>query len=89
MKIKTMTEGTPWKHILSFALSVLAGSLLQQLYSTVDTIVVGRYSGEAALSAGNGVIVAQQFGSKNEKASEITLPQVFCLCWVWAYCLRL
>ena len=46
-----MTAGAPWKHILRFALPVLAGSLLQQLYNTVDTIVVGRFSGEAALSA--------------------------------------
>ena len=46
-----MTTGAPWKHILRFALPVLAGSLLQQLYNTVDTIVVGRFSGEAALSA--------------------------------------
>lgn len=46
-----MTEGTPWKHILKFVFHVLAGSLLQQLYSTVDTIIVGNFSGEAALSA--------------------------------------
>ena len=48
---KSMTEGTPWKHILRFAMPVLAGSLLQQLYNTVDAIVVGRFAGEAALSA--------------------------------------
>ena len=46
-----MTEGTPWKHILLFALPILAGSLLQQLYNTVDTIIVGKYYGEDALSA--------------------------------------
>lgn len=46
-----MTEGTPWKHILKFALPVLAGSLLQQLYNTVDTIVVGNFAGEESLSA--------------------------------------
>ena len=46
-----MTEGTPWKHILKFSLPVLAGSLLQQLYNTVDTIIVGRYASEDALSA--------------------------------------
>lgn len=51
MKGKSMVEGTPWKHILKFALPVLAGSLLQQLYNTVDTIIVGNFSGEAALSA--------------------------------------
>lgn len=51
MKGKSMVEGAPWKHILRFALPVLAGSLLQQLYNTVDTIVVGNFSGEDALSA--------------------------------------
>ena len=49
MNGKSMVEGAPWKHILRFALPVLAGSLLQQLYNTVDTIVVGRFSGEDAL----------------------------------------
>ena len=51
MRMRTMTEGTPWKHILRFSLPVLAGSLLQQLYNTVDTIIVGNFSGEDALSA--------------------------------------
>lgn len=51
MHTKMMTEGTPWKHILMFALPVLAGSLLQQLYNTADAIIVGRYAGEDALSA--------------------------------------
>ena len=48
---RSMTEGAPWKHILKFSLPVLAGSLLQQLYNTVDTIIVGKYSGEDSLSA--------------------------------------
>ncbi len=51
MQGRSMTEGAPWKHVLRFALPVLAGSLLQQLYSTVDTIIVGNFSGEDALSA--------------------------------------
>lgn len=51
MKGKSMTEGTPWKHIVRFALPVLAGSLLQQLYNTVDTIIVGNFASESALSA--------------------------------------
>ena len=46
-----MVEGEPWKHILRFALPVLAGSLLQQLYNTADTIIVGKFNGEDALSA--------------------------------------
>lgn len=47
----SMTSGAPWKHALRFALPVMAGSLLQQLYNTVDTIIVGNFSGEASLSA--------------------------------------
>lgn len=50
-KTKTLTEGTPWRLILAFAMPVLLGMLLQQLYNTVDTIVVGNFAGEAALSA--------------------------------------
>lgn len=46
-----MTSGSPWKHILRFAFPVLLGSLLQQLYNTVDTIIVGNFAGEASLSA--------------------------------------
>lgn len=48
---KPMTDGAPWRHIVRFAMPVLLGSLLQQLYNTVDAIVVGNFSGEAALSA--------------------------------------
>ena len=51
MQGRSMVEGAPWKHTLRFALPVLAGSLLQQLYNTVDTIIVGNFSGEEALSA--------------------------------------
>ena len=51
MNGKSMVEGAPWKHILRFAFPVLAGSLLQQLYNTVDSIIVGNFSGEDALSA--------------------------------------
>ncbi|MCQ2506831.1 MAG: MATE family efflux transporter [Lachnospiraceae bacterium] len=51
MNGKPMTEGQPWKHIIKFAFPVLIGSLLQQLYNTVDTIIVGRYASEEALSA--------------------------------------
>ena len=47
----SMTEGAPWRHTVRFAIPVLAGALLQQLYSTVDMMIVGRFTGEKALSA--------------------------------------
>ncbi len=46
-----MTIGAPWKSILWFALPMLVGNLAQQLYSTVDSIVVGEYIGDNALAA--------------------------------------
>jgi len=46
-----MTVGTPWKSILSFTIPMLLGNIAQQLYNTVDTIVVGQYVGDNALSA--------------------------------------
>ena len=48
---KTLTQGTPWKVILSFMFPIFAGLLLQQLYNTVDTLVVGNFAGEAPLAA--------------------------------------
>ncbi len=46
-----MTQGTPWKSILTFTFPMLLGNIAQQLYNTVDTIVVGKYVGDNALSA--------------------------------------
>jgi len=46
-----MTEGTPWKKIALFAVPMLLGNIAQQLYNTVDSIVVGKYIGDNALAA--------------------------------------
>jgi len=46
-----MTEGPPWKTLLLFALPLLAGNLFQQLYSTVDAIMLGYFVGDYALAA--------------------------------------
>lgn len=46
-----MTVGTPWKSIAIFILPMLIGNIAQQMYNTVDTIVVGKYIGDNALSA--------------------------------------
>lgn len=46
-----MTVGAPWKSIVSFTLPMLIGNIAQQLYSTVDSIVVGKYIGDNALAA--------------------------------------
>lgn len=46
-----MTTGPIWKLLLSFAVPLLIGNLFQQLYNTVDSLVVGNYVGMEALAA--------------------------------------
>ncbi len=46
-----MTVGEPWKQIVQFTVPMLIGNIAQQLYNTVDSIVVGQYVGDNALAA--------------------------------------
>ncbi len=46
-----MTEGNIWKHMLQFSVPMALGLLFQQLYNTVDTLVVGRFVGQQAQAA--------------------------------------
>ena len=50
-RVKNMTEGTPASLIVTFALPLMAGNVFQQLYTVVDTMVVGKYLGVNALAA--------------------------------------
>ena len=49
--LRNMTVGSPTGHIFYFALPLLLGSFLQQLYNMVDSWVVGNYAGDASLAA--------------------------------------
>ena len=46
-----LTRGEIWKVLLAFILPILAGSLIQQLYTTVDAVVVGWFAGRSGLAA--------------------------------------
>ena len=46
-----MTEGSTIRLLVAFAVPLLIGNLFQQLYSTVDSIVVGNFVGKQALAA--------------------------------------
>ncbi len=50
-RTKDMTQGSPTRLILFFTLPILAGNIFQQLYSLIDTLVVGRVEGVTALAA--------------------------------------
>lgn len=59
-----MLSGTPWRQILIFSIPILFSGLLQQCYSVVDTIIVGRFlklevlTGMGATWALNYIIIA-------------------------------
>lgn len=49
-----MLTGVIWKQILLFFFPILIGAFFQQLYNTVDAVVVGRFAGKAALASVGG-----------------------------------
>lgn len=46
-----MTQGSIWRHLLHFSIPMAIGLLFQQLYNTVDTVVVGQFVGQHAQAA--------------------------------------
>lgn len=46
-----LTQGSPMRGLIQFSVPLLIGNLAQQLYNTVDSIVVGKYVGDNALAA--------------------------------------
>ena len=51
ISMRQITEGVIWKQLLIFFFPILLGSFFQQMYNTVDTIIVGRFVGTHALAA--------------------------------------
>lgn len=49
--VQDMTVGKPMTGLVRFSVPLLIGNLAQQLYNTVDSIIVGRYIGDTALAA--------------------------------------
>lgn len=91
---RDMSQGEPWKRLAEFAFPLLIGNFAQQLYNTVDAVVVGNSKwgytalgavGNAApvlnlllalfvgISTGAGILVAQYFGAKDERALSRTI----------------
>ena len=51
MRVTDMTHGRPIRLILLFSLPLMLGSVFQQLYTIVDTIIIGRGVGMQALAS--------------------------------------
>ena len=58
----SIVEGTIWKALLAFFFPILFGTFFQQLYNTVDAVIVGRFVGKQALAAVGGGQRGNQFG---------------------------
>lgn len=80
-RYRDMTQGPEWKCILLFTLPIMLAQLLQQLYATVDGIVVGNFGSNGGLAAvGNCAIVANVFISISNgmgNGSAILVSQMF------------
>lgn len=50
-RVRDMTEGSPLRLILAFAVPLFIGNIFQQVYSMVDTMVVGYHLGDSAIAA--------------------------------------
>lgn len=50
-KANSITEGVIWKNLLIYFFPILLGTFFQQMYNTVDAIIVGKYVGTVALAA--------------------------------------
>ena len=46
-----MTTGHIMRNIILFAIPIIIGNVLQQLYTTVDALVIGKYCGDTSLAA--------------------------------------
>lgn len=53
--VNQITDGIIWKQLLLFFFPILFGTFFQQLYNTIDAMIVGRYVGKEALSAVGGI----------------------------------
>ena len=52
--VNGITDGVIWRQLLKYFFPILLGTFFQQLYNTVDAIVVGQYLGKTALAAVGG-----------------------------------
>ena len=53
-KKNQITEGVIWRQLLIFFFPILIGTFFQQLYNTVDTVIVGQFVGKEALASVGG-----------------------------------
>lgn len=77
-----ITEGIIWKQLLLFFFPIVVGTLFQQLYNTVDAVIVGRFVGKAALASvgGSAAVLTYQvvmFFTSLSNGATVVISQFF------------
>jgi putative MATE family efflux protein len=78
---QSMTSGVIWKQMVAFAVPIFIGQLFQQLYNTVDTLIVGNMLGDQALAAvsssGNLIMLLVGFFNGMAMGASVVVSQAF------------
>lgn len=78
---KDMTKGTPWKLIIGFAIPIFLSNLFQQLYNSIDSLIVGRFLGKEALAAvassGNLIFLFTSFFTGTAMGAGVVISRYF------------
>lgn len=79
--VTLMTEGSIGKQMIAFAVPIFLGQLFQQLYNTVDTLIVGNFLGDHALAAvassGNLIMLLVGFFNGVSMGASVVVSQCF------------
>ena len=69
--LEPMTTGSISKRMIAFALPLLLGNLFQQLYNTVDSLIVGNFLGSSALAAFDSNPEVIRFGVEKARTAAL------------------
>ena len=79
--VRDMTTGSPYAHMVSFALPTLLSQIFQQLYNTADTFIVGKFLGTDALAAvsssGTLIFLLISFFAGTASGAGVTISRYF------------
>ena len=56
--LKNLTQGKPWKVLMSFAIPLILSGLIQQFYNIADSIIVGNFAGASGVISGEDALAA-------------------------------
>ena len=72
-----LTEGVIWKQLLLFAIPLLIGNLFQQLYNTVDSVIVGNFAGNNSKLKPGDLVIWSDNTNGNTRNHVAVIEEVF------------